>query len=76
MRQARLLALARHEVHGERGGLLFTAYPKIANVTRGVCGTCGGPTRRSRYGIMHKDCFGCRYLKMIYGPNITVTRNA
>jgi hypothetical protein len=41
----------------------------------GTCSTCGGRTIRSRTtGTIHKDCFSCRYLKMIYGPSIEVSR--
>lgn len=62
-------------IDGERGGLLFHVVTKEAGVTRGVCRCCGGRTLKShRTGILHSDCFGCRYLKMIYGPNIRVRR--
>lgn len=41
----------------------------------GECDTCGGRTIRSRTtGTIHKTCFSCRYLKMIYGPSIKVER--
>lgn len=40
-----------------------------------TCTTCGGPVHRSwRTGILHSRCFTCRYLVMIYGPSIRVTR--
>jgi hypothetical protein len=59
---------------GERGPLRFQARFTAGGAASGTCGTCGGDTRRSRYGILHEDCFGCRYLKMIYGDSIRVTR--
>lgn len=38
--------------------------------------SCGGGIRRSHVtGILHRYCSICRYLRMIYGPNITVERN-
>ncbi len=72
--ERRFRSFASKGITGARGRLSFHAFPRVASVTKGVCHTCGGPTRRSRYGIMHRDCFGCRYLKMIYGPTIEVTR--
>ena len=40
-----------------------------------LCVTCGGGVRRSHVtGIMHRHCTVCRYLRMIYGPNIRVSR--
>jgi hypothetical protein len=36
---------------------------------------CGGEIHRSsRTGILHRFCFQCRYLRMIYGPNIETKR--
>lgn len=44
-------------------------------VRRGVCETCGGRVVRSYHtGILHARCYLCRYLSMIYGPNIRVRR--
>lgn len=43
--------------------------------TVGKCPCCGSRVLRSwRTGILHRHCFVCRYLRMIYGPSITVTR--
>lgn len=40
-----------------------------------ICALCGGRVVRSyRTGILHRFCFVCRYLRMIYGPNIGVRR--
>lgn len=76
MNVARRLHLVRAKgITGERGKLSFHAWPKESSVEKGICHTCAGPVRKSwRTGILHRDCFGCRYLKMIYGPNIKVER--
>lgn len=40
------------------------------------CSTCGGGVHRSHVtGILHHHCSICRYLRMIYGPNIKVERS-
>lgn len=58
-----------------KGKLHFTARVVISEEKRGKCETCGGKTLRSfRTGMLHFDCYGCRYLKMIYGPGIKVDR--
>ncbi len=37
------------------------------------CEKCGRPVRRSwRTEILWDHCFACRYLMMVYGPNIGV----
>lgn len=41
----------------------------------GTCSCCGAETRRSSVtSILHEDCYWCRRLKMVYGPNIKVKR--
>lgn len=61
-------------VTGELRKHVFMARVQPSEDTVGKC-ACGGRIIRShRTGILHKDCFTCRYLKMIYGPNITITR--
>jgi hypothetical protein len=41
--------------------------------TQRACTMCGGQVRRSwRTGILHTRCRTCRYLILMYGPNITV----
>lgn len=63
-------------VRGEHSGARFSATYAISIRAKRECSTCGRLVRRSwRTKILHKDCFGCRYLKMIYGPNISVTRS-
>lgn len=58
---------------GIKKGVKFHARAMCSDVTGGECITCGRSTRRSwRTGILHKRCYGCRYLVMIYGPSITV----
>lgn len=43
----------------------------------GRCVKCGGRVLRSWHtGILHRACFLCRYLMMIYGPKIEVRRKA
>lgn len=66
--------MARETFGGLKKGRIFTARVVTSREASGRCGTCNGPTRRSRYGILHRDCFVCRYLKLIYGPGISVTR--
>jgi hypothetical protein len=66
----------RAEVQGDRGPLTFHVSYRIAQSTKGECASCGGKTRRNRYGILHADCSGCRYLKMIYGPSIKIERRS
>ena len=65
--------MSRHtmRVHGLR----VVANYKETDVKKGSCGCCGEETRRSWVThILHDDCYGCRHLKMVYGPNIKVTR--
>lgn len=53
----------------------FKVKPKISwDKTKRTCTMCGGQVRRSwRTGILHTRCRSCRYLIMMYGPNIEVT---
>lgn len=40
-----------------------------------TCCMCGRSVRRSHVTkILHKNCRSCRYMIMMYGPNISVTR--
>jgi hypothetical protein len=42
-----------------------------------VCKLCNGRVNRSHLtGILHLYCYFCRYLRMIYGPSISVKRGA
>jgi hypothetical protein len=62
---------------GDRAKRSFTVTITLAEVSKGKCASCGGPVLRSwRTGILHRHCFTCRYLRMIYGTSITVTRSA
>lgn len=68
---------SRHRVEatGTYGKLTFTVRFIPDEETKGTCDSCGGRTLRShKTGILHDDCYGCRHLKMIFGPNIKVTR--
>ena len=63
----------------ERGKVRGTAEAEVSRddpkLQRGTCETCGGRVLRSwRTGTLHARCFICRYLTMIYGPNIRVKR--
>lgn len=59
---------------GDIGHRHFVAYPKISKRPKGTCGKCGRPTRRSSVtGVLHANCYICRRLMMVYGPNIEVT---
>ncbi len=60
------------DVKGSAKGRTFTAHITVSESTKGSCRLCQGPTRRSKYGILHRACSRCRYLMMIYGPNIAV----
>jgi hypothetical protein len=63
------------QARGDRGKLSFKAKWTPSSTNRSVCRSCGGLVRQSwRTGITHRNCFGCRYLIMIYGPNIQVER--
>jgi hypothetical protein len=59
---------------GTRNHRYFVAKPKISfKKTKRRCTCCKRPVRRShKTGILWPTCFTCRYLKMIYGPNISV----
>lgn len=59
---------------GMKGKVRFDANVEQDEETSGTCKTCGRDTRRSKYGILHRDCAVCRYLKMIYSPSISVER--
>jgi hypothetical protein len=44
--------------------------------TKGACVCCRGRVLRSwTTGILHRRCYFCRRMVMIYGPSISVTRN-
>lgn len=59
----------------KRGKLRFSATVQPSAESQGKCRKCGGEVRRSHAtGILWRACSGCRYLMMIYGPNIGVTR--
>jgi tRNA G26 N,N-dimethylase Trm1 len=60
--------------HGQKARRNFNVKIIESEATASTCKTCGGPTRRNKYRILHKDCSVCRYLKMIYGPSIPVER--
>lgn len=63
-------------IQGQTARTFYRATYAISTRMKRECATCGGLVRRSwRTKILHRDCFGCRYLKMIYGPNISVTRS-
>lgn len=65
----------RKRLEGELRKHLFVAYVQPSEETKRKCASCGGRIIRSHLtGILHKDCFTCRYLKMIYGPNIKIER--
>lgn len=65
-------------IEGTKGRVAFTADTgEPATSTVRICALCHGLVRRShRTGILHRHCFTCRYLRMIYGPNIGVRRVA
>lgn len=60
---------------GERNHRHFVARPRISfKKVKRRCNKCNRPVRRShKTGILHPNCFTCRYLMMVYGPNISVT---
>ena len=46
-----------------------------AKKTQRTCTMCSRNVRRSHVTkILHKNCRACRYMTMMYGPNISVTR--
>lgn len=59
---------------GNKNNRHFVARPKISfKKVKRRCNKCNRPVRRShRTGILWPNCFVCRYLMMIYGPNISV----
>lgn len=72
MAQAKVLKFPK-KWDGVKNNRHFIARPQISTVTERKCLTCKRPTRRSwRTGVLHNRCFTCRYLVMIYGPNIEV----
>lgn len=62
-------------VSGTKGRVRFEGITAESERTRGKCNMCEGRVIRShRTGILHTRCYSCRYLVMIYGPNIVVRR--
>jgi hypothetical protein len=60
---------------GIKQGRAFDVSFEKSEVKSRICKTCQGPVRRSWLtGILHKRCRFCRYLVMMYGPNIGVSR--
>lgn len=59
---------------GDRNNRHFVAHVTPSVRLKRECALCHKTVRRSwRTGILWSCCFSCRYLKMIYGPNIKVT---
>jgi hypothetical protein len=58
---------------GERNHRHYLARTRPSPAERKKCSCCGRTVRRSwRTGLTWGSCYTCRYLKMIYGPNIKV----
>lgn len=58
-----------------KGGRRFVARFEVSAEKKRTCITCGGVVRRSWVtDILHRRCRFCRYLVMMYGPSIRVTK--
>jgi hypothetical protein len=59
---------------GKVGVIYHMAQVLLTDIMRTTC-ACGGTIIRSRTtGILHRRCFSCRYLHMVYGNNVTIRR--
>lgn len=67
--------LSRFDVRkGKVQGTAYLPKPRPGEASRAKC-PCGGDIHRShRTGILHRYCYLCRYLRMIYGPSISIRR--
>jgi hypothetical protein len=62
---------------GEKNHRFFVARPKISvRRVKTTCSKCDRPVRRSsKTGTLWPNCYTCRLLMMVYGPNIKVKYN-